>query len=277
MMHRWLLIVLFVSSSAFGQILGESPLIWEFLPNPSSDLGCEWIELYNPTDQAIDLASYRIADKLTWHGLSDTANYLPPGGYIILVQNVSRFQAYYGNVAGLILSPDGWPILNNDGDVIRLGTKDGLVVDSLAYDEGFPDNRSWERCLDPEGNSFWGGSFDPSGSTPGVPNRFLCQRATGIDLSILPNPFSPDGDGFEDETVLHYNFPESESFDLAIYDLSGHKLKTLFDNVSGIPGEISWDGRGDDGRRLPVGIYIILAKIRGGICLEIRQTVVIAR
>lgn len=276
-MRRWLLITLLVSLLVCGQTLKGHPLIWEFLPNPTGDLECEWIELYNPTDQPIDISEYRIADKLAWHDLSDTSVYLPSGGYIVVAQDVSRFQEYYQNFAGLIISPDGWPTLNNDGDVIRLGDKTSLVIDSVIYDKGFSDNRSWERYIDANDQSFWGGSFASSGSTPGEPNSYFYQLTTDIDISISPDPFSPDGDGFEDETVISYNFPESESFDLAIYDLSGHRLKTFFDDASAIPGERIWDGRGDDGRRLPVGIYIVLAKIRGDVTLETKRTVVIAR
>jgi len=55
-------------------------------------------------------------------------------------------------------------------------------------------------------------------------------------------------------------------------------VKTFYDAGLSIPGDIVWDGRGDDGRTLPVGIYIIYARVEGGReSADIKKTVVIAR
>ncbi len=279
-MRRSLIILfylLFLASLSSGQRSFDGPILSEFLPNQTGDLETEWIELCNPTDFDVDLQEYKIGDELGWRDISDTALILLSGGYIILSQDMGRFLEYYSDFNGIVTSPDGWQILNNDGDMVRLGDASGHTIDSVVYDKAFADNRSWERYIDADRKSFWGGSFDPAGSTPGFPNSYFYPRLGSIDIEISPDPFSPDGDGFEDVTIIKYNPPEGESFELAVYDISGRKVKTFLKNDVSIPGEITWDGRGDDGRRLPVGIYIVYARVEGETSMETKRTVVIAR
>ena len=54
-------------------------------------------------------------------------------------------------------------------------------------------------------------------------------------------------------------------------------LKTFLEDEICIPAEIRWNGRGDDGRRLPVGIYILYGSVDGETAVETKKTIVIAR
>jgi len=275
-----ILIIFFLwpAKAAVAQTSSDKPILSEFVCNPMGDLETEWIELYNPAEYAVNLTQYKIGDALGLRTISDTGILLPSGGYIVLAENPARFLAFYKDFDGIVISPDGWQILNNyGGEVVRLADRSDLTIDSVCYEDGFPDNRSWERYIDPQGESHWGGSFSPNGSTPGKPNTFYYPRIKNIDLAAAPDPFSPDGDGFEDETVISYGMPEADEFELAIYDIAGRKVRTFFESGASIPGEIVWDGRGDDGRRLPIGIYIIYARVEGGVSKEGKKTVVIAR
>lgn len=279
MIRRALIAVLLVltSSAVVAQAEFTGPIINEFVPNPVPGLETEWIELYNPADQAVNLRFFRIGDAQTMRVISNSDLKLEAGGYIVLAQDVTRFLQYYTDFDGIAVSPVGWPILNNDGDTIRLEYPSSSIVDTVVYDHGFPDNRSWERYIDGEGRSYWGESFSLTGSTPGKPNTYFYPRIATIDLDVTPDPFSPNGDGFEDETTIKFNPPEADKFDLALYDLSGRKVKTFFDGDLALPGEIVWDGRGDDGRTLGVGIYILYAHVEGGNACSTKRTVVIAR
>lgn len=270
--------MLSAAGPAAGQSGSDSPIISEFLCNPMGELETEWIELYNPNTFPVNLAAYKIGDALGLRNISDTGMYLPPGEYIILAEDMDRFHEYYKDFTGIITSPIGWQTLNNlGGDIVRLADGDGLTVDSVCYGDGFPYNRSIERCFGAQGESYWGESFSSTGSTPGEPNTYYYPRTSSIVMTIAPDPFSPDGDGFEDETVISCDMPEADEFELVIYDIAGRKVKTFFDSGASIPGEIIWDGRGDNGRMLPVGIYIIYARVEGGGAMETKKTVVIAR
>jgi len=261
-----------------AQLPENSPILSEFLCNQTGMLETEWIELYNPSLVTVDLRRYKIGDALALRAISDTSMPLGPGEYIILADDPERFLQFYTDFAGRVTSPRSWQVLNNDGgETLRLAYENGTVIDSFYYDHGFPDNRSWERYIDPDGETHWGGSYSPSGSTPGIANAYTGARTATIDLTVSPDPFSPDGDGFEDVTTISINLPEAETFDLAVYDLSGRKVKTMCESALAIPREIVWDGRGDDGRPLPVGIYVIYARVEGGVSMETKKTVVIAR
>jgi hypothetical protein len=274
----WGYLLMVLSSAALGQTGGGNPIITEFLPNQTGELETEWIELYNPTTSTINLNRYKIGDALGLREISDTGLPIYPKEYFILAQDVNRFRKYYTDFIGRAASPKGWQILNNSGgDIVRLADETETVVDSVFYDAGFPNNRSWERYIAPDGKSYWGGSFSPTGSTPGERNTYFYPRASSIELSISPDPFSPDGDGFEDVTTISINPPDAKELELVIYDISGRRVKTFFESDISIPAQIVWDGTGDDGRTLPVGPYIVYARVEGGVSMETKKTVVIAR
>lgn len=65
-----------------------------------------------------------------------------------------------------------------------------------------------------------------------------------------PNPFNPG-------TEITFTVAESGPVDLAVYDLRGRRLRTLVTG-SRPQGEqvVNWDGRDDDGQRVPSGMYI---------------------
>ncbi|MFH1700957.1 MAG: gliding motility-associated C-terminal domain-containing protein [Candidatus Zixiibacteriota bacterium] len=272
---KFLIVLMLISVMSSPNILGEVR-INEFLANPSGDLESEWIELYFGADTTIDLSKYAIGDNLGWANISDTGIFISGSAYIIVAQNKSSFLNYYYDFEGIVIEPEGWKILNNSGgDKIRLGIIDSPPLDSFYYEEVFPENRSWERYVDAMGESYWGQSYDKTGSSPGRANSFVPFRPDGIEIEITPDPFSPNGDGFEDNAFITYDIPPGSSFDLFIYDISGRKLRTLFESSETIPGEIEWDGTDDNNQMLAVGIYILYARIQGDEDHEQKRTIVI--
>ncbi len=100
-------------------------------------------------------------------------------------------------------------------------------------------------------------------------------------LIINPNPFSPDGDGRDDTTSLQYLLPEAEgTLTLMVYDLKGRLVKTLLNNekIEKERGSVKWDGRGDNNRTLPLGMYIVLLRYKkGGRVYTQKKSVVLAK
>jgi len=77
---------------------------------------------------------------------------------------------------------------------------------------------------------------------------------------VQPNPFTPNGDGINDETVLSYallNLTDVAAAEIAIYDLTGRQVRQLQSEalVSGTYDE-NWNGRNDGGGLVPPGIYM---------------------
>jgi hypothetical protein len=65
-----------------------------------------------------------------------------------------------------------------------------------------------------------------------------------------PNPFNP-------ATTIRYELPQAGDATLIVYDLLGQEVTRLVDGYLG-PGyhQTRWDGRDDNSREVPSGIYI---------------------
>lgn len=55
---------------------------------------------------------------------------------------------------------------------------------------------------------------------------------------------------------ITYSAPGESHVAVRIFDLKGRAIATVFDGLSLGTGELSWDGRDDDGTRVPAGVYI---------------------
>ena len=101
----------------------------------------------------------------------------------------------------------------------------------------------------------------PEGGTPGLGNSVAVYTAVdGQTLSCMPSPFSPDGDGHEDVTVIRYVLPRGNwSVQARIFDVRGRHIRRLLtDAVGSSQGECVWDGRDDRHLKVKMGIYIVL-------------------
>lgn len=81
-------------------------------------------------------------------------------------------------------------------------------------------------------------------------------------LSAHPNPFNP-------RTTLRVMLEERADLRVTVTDVSGRVHAVLADGVRG-PGEqtLTWNGRDEEGRELPSGIYLVNAATNTGIATE---------
>ena len=106
----------------------------------------------------------------------------------------------------------------------------------------------------------WSTSVNHIGATPGEQNSiFTIKLQSQSNLTISPNPFSPDNDGFEDFTIISYILTQPiAQVKVKIYDSKGRLVKILDNNLaSGSTGSIIFNGLDDDGNPLRIGIYIV--------------------
>ncbi|MEZ4650048.1 MAG: FlgD immunoglobulin-like domain containing protein [Candidatus Eisenbacteria bacterium] len=73
---------------------------------------------------------------------------------------------------------------------------------------------------------------------------------------IYPNP-TPAG------ATLRFASATSGQLDVAVYDARGRQVSTLGRTIESGTAEISWDGRGDDGRPVATGVYFIRPTLEG--------------
>ena len=106
--------------------------------------------------------------------------------------------------------------------------------------------------------------------------------AVRIDLSApliafvhtSPDPFSPNGDGINDEVTVFYavsKVTQPISVEIVLYDLSGTRVRKGYAGEGGIgPYTWRWDGRDDRGELLPPGVYVYRISIYPDIGLSAR-------
>jgi hypothetical protein len=93
------------------------------------------------------------------------------------------------------------------------------------------------------------------------------QSGIGEDLQILARPTlhqnSPNP--FNISTSIAYNIVENSDVELLVYNISGQRIKTLVNgNQSQGTYAVNWDATGDNGSRVPNGVYIYRLNVTTG-------------
>ena len=77
--------------------------------------------------------------------------------------------------------------------------------------------------------------------------------APGLGLRAAPNPFNP-------ATTIAFTLPSAGEMAVEIFDLRGQHVRTLLrGRREAGPQRVTWDGRGDDGRGVASGVYLVRA------------------
>lgn len=70
----------------------------------------------------------------------------------------------------------------------------------------------------------------------------------------FPNPFNP-------ETTIPFTIPERGNLLIEVYDIRGRLVRTIFEDIAEKGyGEVTWDGRNNQGRAVESGIYFYRLK-----------------
>ena len=254
----------------------------------------EFVEFYNTTDDTLQLGGMKLQigeDKII--KLSSTFCEAYPKSFIVFSVDSSITNNYssLSEEASKLLINNSIR-LSNDGTTLTLRDIAGNCLDSVNYYSSWHNknilstkNRSLER-LNPLLNSNdrmnWSSSVNPAGATPGKQNSvYVKSVASEAKVSINPNPFSPDNDGFEDFAAINFNLTKQlAQVRIKVFDSIGRLVRTLADNIPTISNNtIIFDGLDDRGRALRIGIYILLieAVANDGSTETIKTPIVVAR
>jgi len=108
-------------------------------PNDVADL--QYVELYNPTDQPVDLSGWTITKGVRYQFPPNTR--IEATGFWVICRDLDRFKEFYGFAASGAFERS----LGKTGDRIELLNDRGEKVDSVTYDDSPP----WP--VGPDGNS----------------------------------------------------------------------------------------------------------------------------
>jgi len=99
-----------------------------------SDPTSEWIEIYNPTDQEVDITGWIVADNHE-EDIIPQSDPIPAFGFAIIAAAASTFQYWNipGDVVKIVLGSLIGDGLDNDGDRVILKMPDRTEVDAMSY------------------------------------------------------------------------------------------------------------------------------------------------
>ena len=181
------LFVLSLQSNSSQAASVSDLLITEVMANPLSvsDTQGEWLELFNPTSESIDLNGIKLSDAgTTGHIISSTGSlFINPGDYFVLARNGDS-TANGGFIADYVV--DSGFILNNSSDEIIFSDSSGELL-RLDYGSGFAPAGSSMELIDAvmlQGN--YAASSNPFGAgdrgTPGEAGSFSFTTVTPVPL-----------------------------------------------------------------------------------------------
>ena len=239
-----------------NSIIIENLFINEFLASNNSVLSDnngefdDWVEIYNSSDQKINLAGLYVTDNLynpyLWK-IPDTnfdQTTIDSKSFIIFWadEDINQNERHFDFK------------LNKNGEQFGIYLSDSeqaFCIDSISYGLQEEDI-SFGRISD--GGNSWGFFNEP---TPGLSNSILQLDSVQITPSKFslyqnyPNPFNPF-------TTIKYSTIDKGIVKIDIYDIRGRLIRNLVNQYqeSGLKF-YRWDSKDDFGRSVSAGVYFL--------------------
>ncbi len=258
------------------KLLPNSLIINEIMYEPLAG-SAEFLEFYNTTNDTIQAGGMelKIGSKVRIK-ISKSSLKIPPHQYFVLASDSTIYSSYNIHKTNMLISINNSLSLSNEGNTLVIKNLLRTTLDSLNYlpewhnkYNDITKGKSLER-LNPLQNSNdkfnWSTNVSDGGCTPGMQNSIFTQSVPKqAKVSITPNPFSPDSDGFEDFSVINLELPyKLAQVRITVFDSRGRHVRTIDDNKSrASSSSIIFDGLDNEGNPLRIGIYILLIEIFG--------------
>ena len=258
-------------------------LINEILFDPISP-GVDYVELYNNTDKTFDLTMLMIgviresfpnpADTTLKEITTDSRLFLPRT-YVLLSINSEVVGQQYDCPTDNFVQMASFPSYANSGGTAILMGKDGTMIDQMVFSE----KMHYPLLKITKGVSLERVSFDQPSldadnwhsaaervrfGTPGYENSMMQTAEPSDDeITISPDLFSPDGDGFDDACFINYYFDEAGyTMNTYIFNVAGQLIRHLVKGeLVGQEGSALWNGIDDNGNKVPIGVYVVVTEV----------------
>ena len=258
-------------------------LINEILFDPITP-GVDYVELYNNTDKTFDLSTLMLgvikesfpnpADTTLKEITADSRLFLPHT-YVLLSTNSEIVGQQYDCPTDNFVQMASFPSYANAGGTAVLIGKDGTMVDQVYYSEKmhYPllkvtKGVSLERVSfdqpSMDANNWHSAAERVHFGTPGQPNSMMqTTEPSNDEISITPDIFSPDGDGYDDACFINYRFDEAGyTMNIYIFNVAGQQIRHLAKGeLVGQEGSVLWNGLDDNNNKVPVGVYIAVTEV----------------
>ena len=217
---------------------GQELVINEIMYHSSDGNDSEdWVEIYNPGSSSINMSGFVLKDDDDTHSfIFPDETSIEPESFLVVAKELVKFNAVYPGTDSVI--GDLGFGLSGNSDKVRLYNADGLLLDSLTYDDEAP----WPVDADGSGYSLelidaqsdnalasnWRASTHALGS-PGLENGLSVSKESEVDIpetitlfQNYPNPFNPS-------TNITFEIPAQQHVSISVYSISGQRIATLTD------------------------------------------------
>jgi len=170
--------------------------------------------------------------------MSDLPSYNDDEGRVILLnmQNERVDELHY---------LDNWqfPLITN---------VEGVALERIDPNRTTQDSMNWHSAASTVGYG-----------TPTYKNSQFSEPNVGNEITLSPQVFSPDEDGYNDVLNIAYQFDQAGfTANVKIFDAQGREVRNLIRNaLLSQSGVFTWDGITDDGEKARVGTYIVFTEI----------------
>ncbi|MDI6804090.1 MAG: lamin tail domain-containing protein [Bacteroidota bacterium] len=161
----------------------------------------EWFELYNLSDDTVDIRNWKISNRnsSSKYLITSSQILLLPKEYLVVTKDTSLLFDKRREIPSKVIQSLSIPtyLFSNNGDAGALFDNRNVIIDSIIYQPswGGTNGRSLERVeavLTPLDSTNWGSSPDSTGATPGkqnyiTPLDFDLQALRIFSSKSLPN------------------------------------------------------------------------------------------
>jgi len=262
----------------FNQLAANSVRLNEFMKKPSNG-NCEWLEVYNSSEDSVKSADLAIRDLTSSLLPLDGNLSIPPKEYLVIAKDSTILNLHSIPARNLIFLKN-LPALSDD-DALYICDKTGGVLDSLIWQNVWSENydNSIEK-INPLLSASNPDNWVPAVkiATPGAVNSvFQDLGSSGGENSVelKSQLISPNEDGKNDQLIINYQFKSAYVyFSAGVYNLKGHLMNQVADNQYQVAtGSLVFNCRGKNGNLLADGAYILFvnAKNSEGKTLEFKK------
>ena len=248
----------------------------EILFQPNSAIS-QFVEIYNKSSSLFKVKDLMLSQEDVITGnetvttdISNAKGYIFPSDYLVFSKEKNTVKTAYEDAVLSKFIDLTIPTFDTKEDIVLLKNKSNVVLDKLQYnrDWHFPLLRttvgvSLEKTtfdLPTQVKRYWHSAAEEVGfATPGYLNSEDSYELLG-DVHIIPEVFSPDGDGVDDVATITYKFDDDGSVVNAyLYNTEGRLVNHLVHNEN-IPkeGVFIWNGNNENNNKNDIGIYFLV-------------------
>ena len=224
-----------ITRGASNNVIIGSVIVMNEIYSRGSNDDPDWIELYNTSDQEVDVSGYLIYDNGGQSGSKPkkalpSGSLIPPKDFLVIVVDDTSNSGFG---------------LSSDGEEVWLEDNQGFIIDQVTF-PALLTNQSYGRL--PDGGEWQVLNAVTRGSSNiavGINEQILTSLPAGTKLyQNYPNPFNP-------VTTIGFHLSRPDRVNLNIYNTAGQLVAAWFDDyhVAGYH-QIQFNGSG-----LSSGIY----------------------